>query len=98
MKTILVPTDFSIPADSAIHYAVKLAALWDASLILYHSFIPFESGFYHLSVSGKENLEAHNVLTERLNVIKNSIVKKNPNLSISTHVDEGLLGTRIIEF
>ena len=98
MKTILVPTDFSIPADSAIHYAVKLAALWDASLILYHSFIPFESGFYHLSVSEKENLEAHNVLTERLNVIKNSIVKKNPNLSISTHVDEGLLGTRIIEF
>lgn len=98
MKTILVPTDFSIPADSAIHYAVKLAALWDASLILYHSFIPFESGFYLLSLSEKENMEAHKKLTQRLTAMKNSIEKKNPNLSVSIHVDQGPEGIKIIDF
>lgn len=25
MKTILIPTDFSIPADYAVHYAIGLA-------------------------------------------------------------------------
>ena len=98
MKTILVPTDFSIPADSAIHYAVKIAVLWDASLILYHSFIPFESGFYLLSLSEKENMEAHKKLTDRLTAMKNSIVKKNPNLSISIHVDQGPEAIKIINF
>lgn len=98
MKTILVPTDFSIPADSAIHYAVKMAALWDASLILYHSFIPFESGFYLLSLSQKENLENQKKLIDRLTTIKNSIIKKDPNLSISIHVDQGPEGIKIVEF
>lgn len=98
MKTILVPTDFSIPADSAIHYAIKMAVLWDASLILYHSFIPFESGFYLLSLSEKENLEAQKILTDRLTTIKNSIIKKDPNLSISIHVDQGPEDIKIIDF
>ena len=98
MKTKLVPTDFSIPADSAIHYAVKLAVLWDASLILYHSFIPYESGFYLLSLNEKENMEAHKKVTNRLTAINNSIVKKNPNLSISIHVDQCPEGIKIIDF
>lgn len=98
MKTILVPTDFSIAADSAIHYAVKVALLWDASLILYHSFIPFESGFYLLSLSEQENIEAHKKLTDRLTTIKNSIVNKNSNLSVSIHVDQGPEGIKIIDF
>lgn len=98
MKTILVPTDFSIPADSAIHYAIKLALLWDASIILYHSFIPFESGFYLLSVSELENKEAEKILTERLTKMKHSIVKKNPELPISIHVDQGPEGIKIPDF
>ena len=98
MKTILVPTDFSIPADSAVHYAVKMAVLWDASLILYHSFIPFESGFYLLSLNEKENMEAHKKLTNRLIAMKNTIEKNNPNLSVSIHVDQGPEGIMIIDF
>lgn len=98
MKTILVPTDFSILADSAIHYAVKMASLFNAPIILYHSFIPFESGFYPLTLSNKENLDTNKILTNRLTSIKDSILKKNPNLSISIHVDEGPEGIRIIEF
>ncbi len=98
MKTILVPTDFSIPADSAIHYAIKLALLWDASIILYHSFIPFETGFYLLSVSDLENKEAEKILTERLTKMRHSIVKKNPELPISIHVDQGPEGIKILDF
>ncbi|RDI52494.1 universal stress protein [Flavobacterium glaciei] len=98
MKTLLVPTDFSIPADSAINYAIQLAALWDASLILYHSFIPFESGFYSHSLSQKENLENEKKLMDRLATIQNEILKKNPSLSISIHVDQGPEGEKIIKF
>ena len=98
MKTILVPTDFSISADSAVHYAVKMALLWDATLILYHSFIPFESGFYLLSHNEKENMEAHKKLMNRLIAMKNTIEKKNTNLSVSIHVDQGPEGIKIIDF
>lgn len=98
MKTILVPTDFSKPADSAIHYALKIAELFDASLVLYHCFIPFESGFYSLILSEKENLDTQKNLTDRLNSIRDSILKKNPNLSISIFVDQGPESIRIIEF
>ncbi|HEY4618011.1 MAG TPA: universal stress protein [Flavobacterium sp.] len=55
IKKILVPTDFSIAADYVINYAVELAALLDASIILYHTFIRFEIGFYPLTQSIKEN-------------------------------------------
>ena len=98
MKTILVPTDFSIPADSAIHYALKMAALFDASLILYHSYTPFESSFYPLTISDRDNLDMHKILTDHLTAIKDSILKKNPNLSISIYVDQGQKEIRIVEF
>lgn len=98
IKTILVPTDFSPSADSAIHYLLKTSSLFEASIILYHCFIPFESGFYPLTLSNKENQDNNRVLTDRLNAIKDSILKKNANLSISTHVDQGPEGTKIIEF
>lgn len=98
IKTILVPTDFSLSADSAIHYVLKSTALVNASLILYHCFIPFESGFYSLTLSNKENLDTNRILTDRLNAIKDSILKKNASLSVSTHVDQGPEGIKILEF
>lgn len=98
IKTILVPTDFSLAADSAIHYALKTTSQIDVSIILYHCFIPFESGFYPLTLSKKENLDNNKILTDRLNAIKHSILKKNAHLSISTHVDQGPQGIRITEF
>lgn len=98
IKTILVPTDFSVPADYAVHYAFKLAGEFDASMILYHSFIPFESGFYPLSQSKKENLETENNFIKLLNVIKESLLKSNKKISISIHVDRGPENKRIIEF
>jgi nucleotide-binding universal stress UspA family protein len=37
METIIVPTDFSQPADNAVNYAVELSGLFDAKLILVHA-------------------------------------------------------------
>lgn len=98
IKTILVPTDFSIPADYAIHYAIGLAEKMNSSIILYHSFIPFESGFYPRSQSTKENLETEKNLINRLDKIKNGLLETNKQLSVSIHVDRGPESIRLVEF
>ena len=38
MKTILVPTDFSKNADSALNYAIEFAKKENAKLILLHTY------------------------------------------------------------
>ncbi len=38
MKTILVPTDFSMPAETAMNYALTLARPLNAKVILYHAY------------------------------------------------------------
>ena len=101
MKTILVPTDFSIDADYAIHYALNLIAYYEASIILYHAFIPFESGFYPPDQSKKENLETENTLLRRLSHIQDTFVKTNKTnkkISVSIHVDRGPASIRLPEF
>lgn len=98
IKTILVPTDFSIPADSAIHYALKMAKIFDSSLIFYHCFIPFESGFYPAAKSNEENLETEKNLTNRLSKIRDRIVKTEKDIPISIHIDRGPENIRLIEF
>jgi nucleotide-binding universal stress UspA family protein len=98
MKTILVPTDLSITADYAIKYAVSIANYFDASIILYHAFIPFESRFYPIEQSKKENLQLENNLLKRLSKIKESILKTDKNLSVSIHVDKGPESISLIEF
>jgi len=98
MKTILVPTDFSVPADYAIHYAIELAKKFNSSIILYHSFIPFESGFYPIAQSKKENQVTEDNLIKRLTKIKDELLKSNKNVPVSIHVDRGPESLRLIEF
>lgn len=98
IKTILVPTDFSIPADYAVHYALDMAKVYGASIVLYHAFIPFESGFYPLAQSQKENLETEQNLLKRLNAIQETMSKTNPGVEISTKVDRGPESTQLLEF
>ena len=38
MKTILVPTDFSETADNALNYAIEIAKLTNATIILFHAY------------------------------------------------------------
>lgn len=98
MKKILVPTDFSILADFAIHYALKLAKIVDASIVLYHSFIPFESGFYPLAQSNIENLEEEKNLMSRLAEMRCHILKTNSDIPILVHVDRGPGRNPLIKF
>jgi len=98
MKNIIVPTDFSIPADNATHYAVDLARVFGSSIILYHTFIPFESSFYSYNLRKMENLETENNLQIRLTKIRDRILKTNQNIDVSVHVDRGSGSTRLIKF
>jgi nucleotide-binding universal stress UspA family protein len=98
MKTILVPTDFSATADAAINYAVKLAKFYDASIILYHSFIPLNSGFYPPPQRTKYNLEAENSLLDQLSSIRKSIEETESQVQVSTHVDKGPEAVKLVEF
>jgi nucleotide-binding universal stress UspA family protein len=97
-KKLVIPTDFSSIANNAIHYAIELAKEFDYSIVLYHSFIPFESGFYSNTHNTKENIETETNLVKRLNKIKNSILITNKLISISIHIDQGSESVRLLEF
>jgi nucleotide-binding universal stress UspA family protein len=44
MKTIIVPTDFSVPAENAAHYAISLAKKLHADILLCHAYkVPSEA-------------------------------------------------------
>lgn len=98
IKTILVPTDFSIPADYAVHYAMDFARVFDASVVLYHAFIPYESGFYPLAQSQKENLETEQNLLNRLNTIKEAVSRSHPGVEVTAKVDRGPESAQLLEY
>ena len=98
MKTILVPTDFSKEANHALLYAVNLAREFNSSIILYHSFIPFESGFYPYPKSARENAEQEESLMKQLNRIKKRILKSFETLDLEVYVDRGPAGLRMNDF
>ncbi len=62
MKTILVPTDFSPAANSAMRYAAQLALRTRAKLILYHSFmIPTAVANIPTGALAMDELEQHSM-------------------------------------
>lgn len=95
---ILVPTDFSKTADNALQYAIKFFNKPDNTFILYHSFMPFESGFY----SQKKSEEENNLEECKL---KNTLKKKTDNFSlkkvktdIEIFVDRGIGESNILRY
>lgn len=98
INTIVVPTDFSLSADYAISYAFHLADLIGANIILYHSFIPFESGFYPVAQSTQENLETELVIRNRLLNIKKTFAKNYKKVMITTLVERGPGKIKLINF
>lgn len=98
IKKILVPTDFSLTASNAIHYALELSKIFNTEMILYHSFIPFESGFYASIQSKKENIVTEKKLTNQLTKTKNQIQKLNNKITISVYVDRGPENIQLIKF
>lgn len=76
MKTILVPTDFSDNASNAINYAVEIAKLAKAKLILFHAFhVPVTNSDMPIVVIPIEEIEEANI--GRLKKIAKEIQSKN---------------------
>ncbi len=88
MKKILVPTDFSKLSDNALNYAIQLANLTGAELLLLHAYLtpaftedsPLISPQQYLQEEALDNLEK----------LKQSIEKSNPDLKISYAAIDGI--------
>ena len=98
IKKILVATDFSPTAENGLDYAMEMARILGASVVLYHAFVPFESGFYPLEKQAIENDERARDLAEGLNSLKERVQGKNRDVPLSVCVDRGTGGKRIIEY
>jgi len=97
MKTILFPTDFSHNANSALEYAVEIAALTGASLNLLHVYTPVVSkdNFYSALITD-EVADATREAYEKLTVITDTIAREFPNVSCKAHVAVGVPVAEII--
>lgn len=70
MKKILIPTDFSAPAQRAIHYAVRLFAATDAEFILVHAYqIPNAGQHVLISLDDLLREEAERDMAEQRNLV-----------------------------
>lgn len=73
MKNILYPTDFSENSTHALDYAVELARLFDAELILFNSYeLPYSRSNVLVSMTERMQKDSEESLKEmRANVLKN---------------------------
>ena len=99
MKRILVPTDFSPNAESALRVAVDIAMRAKGTVILYHIYIPVEGTF----IDNARKREAHNILTEtiilkRLQRLKKKVLKDETKVAISTVIGRSPLINNILGF
>lgn len=91
-KTILVPTDFSDNAWTAIRYAAQMALHYNWAIHVLHTYMPFSSAF-----AGEEfNEEFFEAQTEKANTAMEVLLAKLhsefPDLKIETSCKTGLLG------
>ena len=89
MKNIIVPTDFSSPAENALNYAVELAKVFNSRITLVHAYpypsADYETGFTMPVIPGlKEHIE------KRLEDTKAEILKNNEkSLTVDTYTQIG---------
>src|ERR1700749_616032 len=80
MKTILVPTDFSKNAETALYYAINLANKTQAKLILLHSFhIDYTSGYVPADRIEKDITDATAKWNKELRALYNSVSHHSKN-------------------
>lgn len=88
MKTILAPTDYSETANNAVDYAVELARLMKARLILVHAYhVPAQVNKVPFTTITEKNIEKANI--KELNKLEKKIIKKAPELSVESVVRSG---------
>lgn len=85
MKTILVPTDFSDASTNSLDYAVEIAKLTNAKLILFHVYhIPIITSEVPLVIPTLEEME--NECTMALQALARNISLKNGNSLLIEYV------------
>lgn len=88
MKTIIAPTDFSPSANNAVDYAVELAKLFSARIVLVNAF-PIPESHYEMGGSFELMSTLKDVSMENLNQLKEKIQMTNPDIVIDCVSDMG---------
>ncbi|TCC90180.1 universal stress protein [Pedobacter frigiditerrae] len=66
MKKILIPVDFSVCADNAVHYAIQLARVAKADIHICHAIVPIESNImYGIAISTQSENQDFAAKTEQ---------------------------------
>lgn len=97
MKRILVPTDFSSYADTALNFAVKISQLTQAEIIVMHSFEtigPIYTDYMGVNVELHQQMMNENI--KKLETLKENI-KKNDDVEISINMYRGSVKDTILE-
>lgn len=92
MKTILVPTDFSIAASNAVDYAAALCQKLGAKLILFHAFmlpIPVsEVPFVMVTAEEMQNTNEDNLKIEAARIVEATGIEVETLVRMGLPIDE----------
>ena len=91
MKTLLIPTDFSVAAENALVYAFELNKIINAKIILFHSyFIPIPAT--DIPISALDDKEIRNESMNKLRDLKKKMLDLFPGypFDIDLQVSEGV--------
>lgn len=96
IEKILVPTDFSESAENAFCYAIELAKVTKASIVLYHVFKPFESAFTTQSQADADNQQHTTEMLQALQEMKETFGKNAEHISL--HIDKGAEESSLLQY
>jgi nucleotide-binding universal stress UspA family protein len=96
MKTILVPTDYSDASRNALHYAMELAKLSKAKILLFHAYqIPLPTGDIPVMLISPAELEKENV--DRIKKLEKELAKKySDEIKVEHMVRAGFVSDEIV--
>lgn len=99
MNRILVPTDFSPNALTALYVAMDIATRSNGLIILYNVYVPVDSPMIGDSVEREEyNTKTETVILKKLQRIKKKVLKETNNVTISTVIGRSPLINSIVDF
>ncbi|MES2567765.1 MAG: universal stress protein [Bacteroidota bacterium] len=88
MKTIIAPTDFSPSANNAVDYAVEMAKLFSARIILVNAF-PIPETHYEMGGTFELMSTLKDISLENLNQLKEKINMGHPEIIVECISDMG---------
>ncbi|MFN6945642.1 MAG: universal stress protein [Cytophagaceae bacterium] len=97
-RTLLFPTDFSENADHALDYAVAMAGVMDAEILVFHAYsIVLVNTDMPYTLVEKELEEVKHRAVKGLEGILHKIKSKNPSISASYILKQGFPSSDVIE-